>query len=685
MNDLDSTTAGYDELASEAADMGMGWNPIGTVNATFRGGFDGQGYEIKNLLINRPDEEEVGLFGHIGEGGTVRNVGLTTVNVTAFAVAGGVAGNNGGTVTDSYATGSVTALVVVGGLVGDNSGTVTVSYATGSVAGDSTVGGLVGINNRTVSNSYFAGSVSGRQEVGGLVGRNDGGTVSGCHATGNVASTGEVGAEMGGIVGSNRGTISNSYAECSVTGGEVFSHALGGLVGLNGGGVDNGHSAGNVAGGGEEGNFIGGLVGINEGTISNSYSTGSVTGSRDLGGLVGMNSYWYGNVSNSYYNCDDALINGQRVITLGALFDTDFEEWLANGKFLDVNERLTQENGYYLINDVDGFKQLLACGQDASLKFRLTNNLDLSSEPNFYVPYLAGEFDGDSHEISNLTFSFGFVSQVGLFGHLAPGGEVANLGVESINITGYEYVGGLVGLSKGAINHCHSIGNVTGNWGIGGLLGFSRDGTVSDSHSSGGVSCDLYHVGGLVGINAGNVSNSYSTANVTGELMVGGLVGDGWGGTTVSNSYATGSVTGEVMIGGLMGYTMGNVSNSYSTGDVIGDEYVGGLVGELDGWDDNSVDRCYSAGNVSGNEYVGGLVGRNYYSSITNSFWDIETSGQSASAGGTGKTTAQMKDITTFSGATWNIIAVANPGVRNLAYIWNIVDDVTYPFFGWEP
>jgi len=43
-----------------------------------------------------------------------------------------------------------------------------------------------------------------------------------------------------------------------------------------------------------------------------------------------------------------------------------------------------------------------------------------------------------------------------------------------------------------------------------------------------------------------------------------------------------------------------------------------------------------------------------------------------------------MKNITTFSGASWNIISVVNPGTRNLSYIWNIVDNVTYPFLSWQ-
>jgi len=86
---------------------------------------------------------------------------------------------------------------------------------------------------------------------------------------------------------------------------------------------------------------------------------------------------------------------------------------------------------------------------------------------------------------------------------------------------------------------------------------------------------------------------------------------------------------------------------------------------------------------VSGNEQVGGLVGRNG-NTVSNSFWDTQTSGQTTSAGGTGENTTQMMDIATFSGVGWNIIAVANLGTRNYSYIWNIVTGVTYPFLNWQ-
>jgi len=96
------------------------------------------------------------------------------------------------------------------------------------------------------------------------------------------------------------------------------------------------------------------------------------------------------------------------------------------------------------------------------------------------------------------------------------------------------------------------------------------------------------------------------------------------------------------------------------------------------------VSNSYSIGSVSGNEDVGGLVGRNY-GTVHDSFWDTQTSGQATSDGGTGRTTAQMKSITTFSSAGWNVIAVGGYDERDPAYIWNIVNGVTYPFLSWQP
>jgi hypothetical protein len=269
--------------------------------------------------------------------------------------------------------------------------------------------------------------------------------------------------------------------------------------------------------------------------VSNSYSTGSLTGAWSMGGLVGANCP--GTVNNSHYNYGEVLINGENIITIGALFGEDFEQWLDNDKFLDINERLSQEGGYYLINDVNDFKQLLAFGQNATLKFRLKNDLDLGTEPDFYIPYLAGEFDGNGHKISNLSFDFDFVYNVGLFGYLAPSGKVTQVGVENVNI-------------------------ITGNDDVGGLVGSNWKGTVSNSYSTGRVTGDEY-VGCLVGYNLGNVTNSYSTGSVAGNRAVGGLVGFHYEGT-VSNCYCTGSVAGSWPVaGGLVSWNFDTVSDSF--------------------------------------------------------------------------------------------------------------------------
>jgi hypothetical protein len=86
---------------------------------------------------------------------------------------------------------------------------------------------------------------------------------------------------------------------------------------------------------------------------------------------------------------------------------------------------------------------------------------------------------------------------------------------------------------------------------------------------------------------------------------------------------------------------------------------------------------------VNGESDIGGLVGYNK-GTVSNCLWDTQASGQVSSDGGTGKTTAQMKSIATFSGAGWNVITVATPGEPDSFYIWNIVNGVTYPFLSWQ-
>jgi hypothetical protein len=315
-----------------------------------------------------------------------------------------------------------------------------------------------------------------------------------------------------------------------------------------------------------------------------------------------------------------------------------------------------------------------------------------------------GIFDGQGFEISDLFIGRLDTGHVGLFGFVSENGVIKNVGVVNAYVVGEFCVGGVVGINWGTLSNSYSDGTISGSDQVGGLVG-GNGGSVSNCHSTGIVSGDR-HAGGLVGACNGPLSNSHFTGSVSGTSRIGGLAG-GIGGTTLSNSCSSGSVRGSDQVGGLVGYSYGTVSRCYSTGSVTGDSYTGGLIGfnretisdscsianvtggwltgGLVGQNRGAVSRSYSAGAVDGDLDVGGLVGRNYEGTVSNSFWDTQTSGQSTSDGGTGKTTADMQDIITFSGAMWDINEVANPNSRDPSCVWNIVSNMTCPFLSWQP
>jgi hypothetical protein len=311
------------------------------------------------------------------------------------------------------------------------------------------------------------------------------------------------------------------------------------------------------------------------------------------------------------------------------------------------------------------------------------------------IPDFTGTFNGAGFTISNLYIST-TTSDVGLFQAIDGTSTVQNLNLSGGSITAggfvgalaglmhasatiqnvtssvpiisiHSYVGGLVGWSDGSgttIASSSASGSITnsqsGNSYIGGLIGESDSGTISNSHASGLITASgdyAEEVGGLAGYSGGIVTNSYATGNVIasgdGDSDIGGFIG--YSDNNVTNSYATGSVTvngagsqhigglmgendsgnvasssasgvvtaigdGSQYIGGLIGNSYGAISNSYATGNVIGtttSEYVAGFIAEMES---GSITQSYATGNVTGGEYViAGFVGDNY-GPITKSF-----------------------------------------------------------------
>ncbi|WP_258001196.1 YDG domain-containing protein [Janthinobacterium sp. ROICE36] len=168
-----------------------GFIPVGTAGSAFTGSLDGTGHIVFNLNIVKSGVAGVGLFGVVGSGGVIANVGLSGGTISGGDSTGALVGTNGGSVSGSFATSAVTGVTNVGGLVGTSTGTLKDSYASGAVTGSSGAGGLVGSNSGTVATSYANGSVSGAG--GGLVGTGAG-SVTGSYwdttASGKATSAG---------------------------------------------------------------------------------------------------------------------------------------------------------------------------------------------------------------------------------------------------------------------------------------------------------------------------------------------------------------------------------------------------------------------------------------------------------------------------------------------------------------
>jgi rhodanese-related sulfurtransferase len=331
-------------------------------------------------------------------------------------------------------------------------------------------------------------------------------------------------------------------------------------------------------------------------------------------------------------------------------------------------------------------------------------------EGGFQGTPFTGIFDGMGYKIRKLTIRNNTSEYVGLFGYLDPSGQIQNLSLKNVSITGSDRIGGLAGYSSGTIINCYTTGSIFSQNGIGslgGLVGINRGG-IRDCHANidikGGDSS--WRLGGLVGsCSWGSIRDSHATGNVSsgdGSWCIGGLAGENWYGE-ISNSYATGNVeggNGSHSLGGLMGrIEYGKVIKCYAAGSVTIEDSgrtLGGLVGScLTG----IITDCYATGSVSGNWELGGLVGSlligskitNCYavgrvSSSTNSansggligtigreyiwvngcLWDIETSSLSRSAAGIGLATAKMQDVGTYQNAGWDFTGYSTDGTSDI-------------------
>jgi hypothetical protein len=619
----------------------------------FAGVFDGAGHTISRLTI--AGEDYLGLFGRLAAAGEVRNLAVADVNVTG---------------SGDY----------IGGLVGLNSGRIKASYVNGEIRGGFGVGGLAGGGYGVITACYAQARVSGTRRVGGFVG-SAGGTVVRCYATGRVVRA---------------------------AGGEF----LGGFAG--------------------EGNDNGFVKGCLWDTQASGIGVSGCGIGFDTAGLMQPEAYsrngWAGDPNW-------VLAAGQDYPRLawegspGQIIGEPLIDFLTGSG--------TTEDPYQIATA----DQLALLGTASVLWDKalvLTADLDVNGVPIRRVGICPGSefrgiFDGRGHTIRNLTMDSGDQSawRMGLFGWIHTDGQVSHLNLEHAVIRGgarstglgalagfntgwlsnctatnvvvekqsareggATSLGGLVGLNGGRVDHCQVSGNVSGDSVIGGLVGYNY-GDIVHCRTDVAISGRRSLLGGLVGVNAGfsalqpggpaadywgTLENSCATGPVAGgedSDDVGGLAGDNAG--DIAACYATSTVSGRQTVGGLVGYNSwaATITNSYARGEIVARAVAGGLVADNAG----TVATCYATGKTTGDEDVGGLEGYNPFGDMAACFWDIQTSGLSESAGGTGRTTAEMQTARTFLDAGWDFAGETANGTED---VWWIDEGKDYPRLAWE-
>ena len=193
MNDIDLD--GYD------------WTLVGTDwSNVFTGELNGNGFVIKNLTINKPTEDHVGLFGYTN-GAIIKNLGIEDANVTGQESVGILVGRSMATnISNCYISGIVNAERYVGGFTGSIEGGSLIKncYSNIDITGNSDVGGICGVNTDAgggnIENSYSTGKISGDQYIGGIIGKYDRGGghyVKNCYSTSVVTGNINVGTLFG--------------------------------------------------------------------------------------------------------------------------------------------------------------------------------------------------------------------------------------------------------------------------------------------------------------------------------------------------------------------------------------------------------------------------------------------------------------------------------------------------------
>ncbi|NHB69041.1 MBG domain-containing protein [Perlabentimonas gracilis] len=686
-------TADIDATETASWNEGEGWVPIGTEFNPFSGCYNGDGHTITGLTINRPEQNFVGLFGRL-QIGTFASINLVDVNVIGSrrvgglvgqatlssliqecsvsgevkgkSFPGGIAGNlyYGSRIGNSHSTANIELLEdegsqQAGGLIGRLlEGHIYNCYSTGDVSGyGSYFGGLVAIvsHESSIINSYSTGNVEGNNLVGGLIGSLENSSLAYSYSTGRVTSNGTAGGMLGRVIDASANycywNIETSGQSIS-TGGEAKTTVqmiqqatfedwdFTSVWSINSGETYPYHR---WQGAPSDFNYPPSQLrptnltaeqnGNNISLTWDSPSTGDMPDGYNIYRNDELLTYVSGQTS---YSDNDLVYYTNYIYEVRAVYGSELS--LPTNKasayyFPGFNGGDGSESAPY---EIANAQQLNAVRYYADKHFIQTDNIDLGVSPwnegEGWAPIgisgtpFTGGYNGNYFEIQNITIDRPTVGLQGLFGYTY-GANLRCIITVNAQVAGMNSTGAIVGqayLSR--IENCYSSGNITGSYYVGGIIGFSN--------------------------NTELLSQCFSNASVSGDNTIGGIAGVHQASSKIINSYCVGEISGGDNIGGLVGILT-----------------LGGIV-----------ENSFFAGTITGNSALGGLVGSTPNGYVQNSYWDTQTTDLYESAGGTGKTTAEMNNIATFLNGGWDFKGL---GAED---IWNIGNDrnIGYPYLNWR-
>ena len=245
-----------------------------------------------------------------------------------------------------------------------------------------------------------------------------------------------------------------------------------------------------------------------------------------------------------------------------------------------------------------------------------------------------------------------------IIGYLENTNSIANVMINNINVNSGVYnlknnasllVGNLnnagnsdIRINEVAINaNLNSTGTKVGG-AVGNLENASRNVNISKTYVKSNITSTSNYVGGLVGyINNGegdiNINLSFEDGNVTGSNYTAGLIGEATSTSeesiVITNSYASGVINGNNYVAGLVGDSKNvKYENTFSVGKVNGKDYVGGLIAKSN---NDIVNNSYTTSKLTYTTInSGALIGVNTDSTITNTYYSLETANITRSQGG---------------------------------------------------